>query len=457
MTLRTTRTPMTAVLALMTGLFGFLGTGLADTWKDTVRAAVMASKAGDLRGSLDLYKQALQIPAEDPSLELRRKAQVYIRVGLLFERAEKLKPAVKAFKKALDILVKLHGKEHRQVQALARRIRGHLHAIRSQAAEGAEDESEGELPSAAMSTAMVAPGAAADEAEAGEAELEAQDAASEDESHSTGDGEDMAPTVDPDTAFADATAKIEAGNVEEGLKELEALAATGHPASIASLADIKLMGSGTDPDYAGAIELYTRAAEAGSARAQFQLGLLHREGKGTEANEGEAFRRFQAAAESGMPEAQHEVGLHYLNGQGTEQDKGKAMAAFQQAAESGYSNSQHNLAVAYQEGWGGEPNPTEAMRWYRTAAEAGNADSAGSLGYLYMSGNGVQANMDEARRWFERAAQGGNAGGEFGLAFMQERGMGQASDINAAIVRYKELAGRGHPQAQERLRALGAM
>jgi TPR repeat protein len=58
-------------------------------------------------------------------------------------------------------------------------------------------------------------------------------------------------------------------------------------------------GIGVTQDYAEALRLFTLAAEAGDADAQFSLGLMYETGVGVEANPEEALKWYGLAAAQG--------------------------------------------------------------------------------------------------------------------------------------------------------------
>jgi TPR repeat protein len=121
-------------------------------------------------------------------------------------------------------------------------------------------------------------------------------------------------------------------------------------------------------DYATAFEKILPLAEAGDARAQFNLCVLYHEGRGVPQNYAEAAKWFRLAASQGDAKAQFSLGALYAEGQGVPQ------------------------------------NYAEAAKWFRLAASQGYAPAQGSLGALYYLGHGVPQNYAEAYFWFDLAA-----------------------------------------------------
>ena len=79
---------------------------------------------------------------------------------------------------------------------------------------------------------------------------------------------------------------------------------------------------------------YRKAAELGSAQAQYNLGVMHERGRGGLAkDEAKAVAWFRKAAAQGHAEAEHRVGIAYENGDGgLPVDQAKARAGAQQQA-----------------------------------------------------------------------------------------------------------------------------
>ena len=69
-----------------------------------------------------------------------------------------------------------------------------------------------------------------------------------------------------------------------------------------------------------------QAAEAGDARAQFDLGVRYASGKGVPANDAEAARWIALAAAQGLVDAQFNLGLMYADGNGVALDPAQAVS-----------------------------------------------------------------------------------------------------------------------------------
>ena len=75
------------------------------------------------------------------------------------------------------------------------------------------------------------------------------------------------------------------------------------------------------------------AAEAGDARAQFDLGVRYAGGKGVAANDAEAARWIGLAAAQGLADAQFNLGLMYADGNGVGVDPQQAVFWLRKAAD----------------------------------------------------------------------------------------------------------------------------
>ena len=80
------------------------------------------------------------------------------------------------------------------------------------------------------------------------------------------------------------------------------------------------MGRGVTQDFAEAIRWYRKAAEQGSADAQYSLGSVYYIGQQVKRDYAEASHWYRKAAEQGDPDAQSKLGTLYDEGQGVPQD-----------------------------------------------------------------------------------------------------------------------------------------
>ena len=80
-------------------------------------------------------------------------------------------------------------------------------------------------------------------------------------------------------------------------------------------------------------------------------------------------------AEAGDAKAQFNIGSMYENGSGVKQDYAEAAKWYRRAAERGDARAQYNLGIFHQNGWGVPKDDAEAAKWYRKAAMQGAASA----------------------------------------------------------------------------------
>ena len=128
---------------------------------------------------------------------------------------------------------------------------------------------------------------------------------------------------------------------------------------------------GVPQDYAEAVSWFRKAAEQGSANAQYNLGQMYRQGQGVPRDYAEAVKWHRLAAEPERPQQDPFAG-------------------------DSIAGARINLGVAYSRGQGVPQDYAEALKWYRLAAEQGNAGAQFKLGLMYDQGEGVPRDYPEA-------------------------------------------------------------
>ncbi|MDB5457417.1 MAG: Localization factor PodJS [Caulobacter sp.] len=144
-----------------------------------------------------------------------------------------------------------------------------------------------------------------------------------------------------------------------------------------------------------------RAANLGSAKAQFYLAKLYEVGEGGVKKDAVEARRWtERAAQGGEPRAMHNLALYAFKGEGGAKDAATSASWFRRAADLGLVDSQFNLAQLYEGGWGVRQNAAEAYKWYLIAARAGDGTSRTQAATLR------RQLTAEAQRTAERSAAG---------------------------------------------------
>jgi clan AA aspartic protease (TIGR02281 family) len=210
-------------------------------------------------------------------------------------------------------------------------------------------------------------------------------------------------------------------------------------------------GRGAPQNYAEALKWFHKAAEQGSAAAQYRLGQMHLHGEGVAQDFAEAFKWYRLAADQGNASAQYDLGVMYKNGNGVAQNYAESLRWFRKAADQGNAFAQNGLGVMFQQGNGAPQNYAEALKWFRKAADQGNALAQDNLGSMYRDGRGVPQNYAEALKWFRKAVDQGYDRAQASLGYMYERGLGAPEDRVEAAKWYRKAAEQGNGAAQANL------
>jgi hypothetical protein len=159
-----------------------------------------------------------------------------------------------------------------------------------------------------------------------------------------GPGEGQAdPAADARVAWAQVRPEQEA--------QLAALADLGDTRSMLGLAQMRLNPEATVFDPAEAFQLLTRAAEAGSPEAQFELAKLYEGGIGVDADPARALQLYQQAADQDFADAINDLGfMHYQGGLGLSPDPEMALKLFERAANLRHPQALFNFAALIDDG-----------------------------------------------------------------------------------------------------------
>jgi len=141
------------------------------------------------------------------------------------------------------------------------------------------------------------------------------------------------------------------------------------------------------------VRLYRQAAEAGNARAQYQLGRAYSNGEGVAEDFAQAMKWFRLGADQGHPYAQNNLGWMYHNGRGVPKDPQEAMKWYRLAADQGEDVALCNVGVLYQYGLGVPKDEQEAAKWYRLSTAQGYADAERRLEGLGLGQNNMRSEL----------------------------------------------------------------
>ena len=138
--------------------------------------------------------------------------------------------------------------------------------------------------------------------------------------------------------------------------------------------------SSTTADDAAGLE---RLAEAGEPGAQLAVALIHDYGfRGTAGDTEQARHWYQRAANGGSASAQYYLGKWYLT-HAPEADRPESVHWLKRAAEQGQAEAQYLLGELHRTGNGVAKDVTQAADWYHQAADQGNGQAMCRLARLY--------------------------------------------------------------------------
>ena len=227
------------------------------------------------------------------------------------------------------------------------------------------------------------------------------------------------PRDDP-TPSADVLARAETGDAE-------------------AANELGLWYSEIQPDARKAELWFKRAADAGMARAQYNMGVLTLKLGRT----AEAMQWFNQAVAGGWPSAPFALGS-LLEEQG---DRKGAFAAFDGGARQGCPLSQDalgKLSLEYET----EESFRVARYWSEKSAEQGYAPAQARMGTIFHEGLGVERDPQRAARWFLQAAHQGHAGAQAMIGAALHLGSGVPADRQNAARWLAVSAFQGNPMAQ---------
>jgi hypothetical protein len=183
-----------------------------------------------------------------------------------------------------------------------------------------------------------------------------------------------------------------------------------------------------------AAELYREAGSAGSARAQYNLGVMLLHGQGVPRNLKEASEWLRRASEQGYDPARTVLASLEEGKYTRPADAGDMAAIYREAAERGDLVAQTKLGLLYREGAGVAEDDVRAAEWLHKAAEQGEPEAQAALGTMYDVGEGVAKDLEKAAEWYLRAAENGHPGAQFSLGSMYVNGQGGPRDIYRGLM-----------------------
>lgn len=157
------------------------------------------------------------------------------------------------------------------------------------------------------------------------------------------------------------------------------------------------------------LEAFVKAADAGSAEAQFAVGYLYSKGIGTEASEAKAEEYYLKAVEQGLAAARNNLAILRLS---SGKDPQAAVAELEALAKDGFSAAECGMGQILIDGLPAakiERDPKKAREWFEKSAAGGDPDAAFALAKLYLGAvAGIPADQAKSASFLQKAAAGGH-------------------------------------------------
>lgn len=198
-----------------------------------------------------------------------------------------------------------------------------------------------------------------------------------------------------------------------------------------------------DTDSEKAVYWMERAAENGSARAMFNIGLCYAKGYGVERDFEKAADWMEQASEAGDTDA-YDVSKRY-----------RAAAEAKKKAEAGDPQGQGDYAAALM-GIGGslsqadsDADYAESIQWAKKAEGRDNGEASFVLGLAYEHGRGVKPDMHKAFKYYKRGADKGHAICMNNMGLMCQNGEGTQKNEKKAFELFLQAAEKGYGLAMQ--------
>jgi TPR repeat protein/peptidoglycan hydrolase-like protein with peptidoglycan-binding domain len=153
------------------------------------------------------------------------------------------------------------------------------------------------------------------------------------------------------------------------IEEVRSRATANDIAAMEELARRLIQGTGVAKDPQAGAGWLLRAAEAGSAQAAFNVGVMYERGFVVERDSSRAVEWYRKAADGNMPAAKHNLALMLRDGKGAPRDVARAVELLQSAAHQGMAASMFSLGDMYERGDAGAKDAAAALAWFAIAAE----------------------------------------------------------------------------------------
>lgn len=202
---------------------------------------------------------------------------------------------------------------------------------------------------------------------------------------------------------------------ETSINHYQRLADFGLPEAKVELGKHYLGGQGVEKNPQKALALFKEASAQKTdkrtsdyiTRSQSQLGVLSLSGQSGALPPQEGIALLKTAANAGDAKAMFELGKAYEKGIGVSQDTQTALAYYSKAGALGYGRADYSLAALYEKGRAVPQDIPQAVELYKRAAEKDYPRANLNLARLYEKGLGVEQNMALAEAYYQKAESAG--------------------------------------------------
>ena len=201
------------------------------------------------------------------------------------------------------------------------------------------------------------------------------------------------------------------------------------------------------------IALLKQAADMGSAKAIWKLGIKYMDGDGVDKDEDKGIELIEKAAQLGNKEAMFAFGKAYYKGIVVKKDSNKALEWYRKGAELGGVECMAAMGIGYARGGFGKENYREAEKWLKKSVEAENYIDGMVMAYLgriYADKESELYNPKEAFYWYKKAAEL-NEIYSYWVGYCYSCGIGVVKDRNRAMDWYLKSANSGNDEAMNSL------
>jgi len=152
------------------------------------------------------------------------------------------------------------------------------------------------------------------------------------------------------------------------VEDVRTRANAGEVPAMEEIARRLIQGVGVAKDPQAGAGWLLRAAEAGSAQAAFNVGVMYERGFVVERDSSRAVEWYRKAADGNMPAAKHNLALLLRDGKCASRDAKRAIELLHSAARQGMAASMFSLGDMYERGDAGAKDPPAALAWFAIAA-----------------------------------------------------------------------------------------